>query len=94
MSQVDSAATANVVSPLHDNVARLIEQASGGLVSRELALDERSNLLEKGFSSLSFLQLIDSLETSYGVYIDLEGDTTFLGRVSGIVKFLKQNNVE
>jgi acyl carrier protein len=81
-------------SALSDKVAILIEQASGGVVTRQLALDESSNLLEKGFSSLSFLQLIDSLETTYGVYIDLEGDTTFLGRVSGIVRFLKEQNVQ
>jgi acyl carrier protein len=79
---------------LSENVARLIAEASGGVVPRESALDETSNLLEKGFSSLSFLQLIDAIETSYGVYIDLEGDTKFLGRVSGIVKFLREQNVE
>lgn len=83
----------DIDSVLSDNVAGLIAEASGGLVSRQLALDEGSNLIEKGFSSLSFLQLIDSLETTYGVYIDLEKDTTFLGRVSGIVKFLKEQNV-
>jgi acyl carrier protein len=81
-------------SDLSENVAHLIEQASGGLVSRQLALDEGSKLIEKGFSSLSFLQLIDTLETTYGIYIDLEADTTFLGRVSGIVKFLKEQNVQ
>jgi hypothetical protein len=76
-------------SALSERVADLIERASGGVVSRQLALDEGANLIEKGFSSLSFLQLVDLLETTYGVYIDLEGDTTFLGRVSGIVTFLK-----
>jgi acyl carrier protein len=81
-------------SALSEKVADLIEKASGGTVSRHFALDETSNLLEKGFSSLSFLQLIDSLETTYGVYIDLEGDTRFLGRVSGIVSFLKEQNVQ
>ncbi|TYL85817.1 hypothetical protein [Bradyrhizobium cytisi] len=86
MTQVDTS--------LSESIAKLIEQASSGLVTQQLALDERSNLLEKGFSSLSFLQLIDSIETTYGVYIDLEEDTTFLGRVSGIVRFLKEQNVE
>jgi acyl carrier protein len=81
-------------SPLSAAVADLIAEASGGVVSPELALDEESNLLEKGFSSLSFLQLIDTIETTYGVYIDLEEDTTFLGRVSGIVEFLKTQNVD
>jgi acyl carrier protein len=79
--------------PLRDRIAGLIEVSSDGRVSKEVALDERSNLLEKGFSSLSFLQLIDSIETQFGVYIDLEGDTKFLGRVSGIEEFLRTQNV-
>jgi acyl carrier protein len=81
------------MASLEQDVASLIADASGGVVSRELALDENANLLEKGFSSLSFLQLVDALETRYGVYIDLEQDTTFLGRVSGIVTFLSEQNV-
>jgi acyl carrier protein len=81
------------MASLEQDVARLVEDASDGVISRELALDESSNLLEKGFSSLSFLQLVDTLETEYGVYIDLEQDTTFLGRVSGIVTFLREQNV-
>jgi acyl carrier protein len=81
------------MASLELDVARLVEDASDGVISRELALDESSNLLEKGFSSLSFLQLVDTLETEYGVYIDLEQDTTFLGRVSGIVTFLREQNV-
>lgn len=75
---------------LDHEVADLIEEASAGTVSSDTALDESANLLEKGFSSLSFLKLIDLLELRYGVYIDLEEDTTFLGRVSGIVAFLQE----
>ncbi|MBB4910646.1 acyl carrier protein [Actinophytocola algeriensis] len=81
------------MSDVDTEIAELIAETSGGAVGKDLALDEQSNLLEKGFSSLSFLQLIDALETRYGVYIDLEEDTTFLGRVSGIVRFLKDQNV-
>lgn len=81
------------MASLEQDVAGLIEDASDGVISREAALDESANLLEKGFSSLSFLQLVDALETKYGVYIDLEQDTTFLGRVSGIVTFLSEQNV-
>jgi acyl carrier protein len=80
-------------SELATEVTDLIVVASSGVVSGEQVRDESANLLEKGFSSLSFLQLIDALETRYGVYIDLEGDTKFLGRVSGIVRFLRDQNV-
>lgn len=74
---------------LHDHVANLIATASGGTLSREQALNPNGNLLEKGFSSLSFLQLIDAIENDFGVYIDLEADTTFLGSVEGIVTYLE-----
>ena len=71
-----------------DEISERVAAASGGALSIDEAKDEQFNLLEKGFTSLSFLRLVDDLEVSYGVYIDLEGDTTFLGRVSSIVKFL------
>ncbi|GAB3888171.1 phosphopantetheine-binding protein [Kibdelosporangium lantanae] len=80
-------------SELSDEVTGLIVDASGGVVTGEQVRDESANLLEKGFSSLSFLQLIDALETRFGVYIDLEGETKFLGRVSSIVGFLREQNV-
>ncbi|AOS63969.1 hypothetical protein [Actinoalloteichus hymeniacidonis] len=79
---------------LSTEVTGLIVEVSGGIVSAEQARDETANLLEKGFSSLSFLQLVDALETRYGVYVDLEGDTRFLGRVSGIVGFLREQNID
>ncbi len=79
---------------LSTEVTDLIVEASSGVVTGEQVVDESANLLEKGFSSLSFLQLIDALETRYGVYIDLEADTRFLGRVSSIVKFLREQNVD
>jgi acyl carrier protein len=78
---------------LTTEVTSLIVDASGGVVTAGHAVDESTNLLEKGFSSLSFLQLIDALETHFGIYIDLEGDTRFLGRVSTIVRFLREQNV-
>lgn len=79
---------------LATEITELIVTASSGVVTGPQVQDESSNLLEKGFSSLSFLQLIDALETQYGVYIDLEGDTRFLGRVSGIVRFLRDQNID
>jgi acyl carrier protein len=78
---------------LKTEVTGLIVDASGGVVTAAQVVDESSNLLEKGFSSLSFLQLVDALETHFGIYIDLEEDTRFLGRVSTIVRFLREQNV-
>jgi acyl carrier protein len=69
-------------------ISALIANASDGTLTESEVRDETTTLLEKGFGSLSFLKLIDSIELSYGVYIDLEEDTAFLGRVSGIRSFL------
>ena len=69
---------------LHRQIADLLAESSGGTVTPEQALDTSTNLIEKGFTSLSFLQLIDAVENTFGLYIDLEGDTTFLGSVPGI----------
>jgi|tagenome__1003787_1003787.scaffolds.fasta_scaffold14186594_1 acyl carrier protein len=85
MAQTDEELTTEVTS--------LIVETSGGVVTDAQVVDESTNLLEKGFSSLSFLQLIDALETRYGIYIDLEGNTRFLGRVSTIVTFLREQNI-
>ncbi|TDV49757.1 phosphopantetheine-binding protein [Actinophytocola oryzae] len=79
---------------LKTEITSLIVETSGGVVTGAQVVDESANLLEKGFSSLSFLQLIDALETRYGIYIDLEGDTRFLGRVSSIVTFLREQHVD
>jgi acyl carrier protein len=69
---------------LKARIAHLVQEASEGAVSSEQALDETSNLTDKGFSSLSFLRLIDSIENELGVYVDLESDTTFMQTVDGI----------
>ncbi|MCP8999457.1 acyl carrier protein [Pseudarthrobacter sp. RMG13] len=73
---------------LKDRISEIIEEVSSGSVTKEQALDAKSDLTDKGFTSLSFLQLIDAVETELGVYIDLEGDTGFLQSVDGIAGYV------
>jgi acyl carrier protein len=75
---------------LADRIATLVESSSSGTVSREQALDPASTLTEKGLTSLSFLQLIDAIETELGIYVDLEGDTAFLQTVDGISSYVTE----
>lgn len=73
---------------LKDRISEIIEEVSAGSVTKEQALDAQTDLTDKGFTSLSFLQLIDAVETELGVYIDLEGDTKFLQSVDGIADYV------
>jgi acyl carrier protein len=70
-------------------VAGLIEESSEGTITQNQALDATSSLGDKGFSSLSFLRLIDSIENELGVYVDLEQDTSFMTTIDGIVGYIR-----
>jgi acyl carrier protein len=74
-------------------VAAMVEDASEGTLNRDAALEEGRTLAEKGLSSLAYLRLIDAVETEFGVYIDLEGDTTFMSTVPGIVGYMAAEGV-
>ncbi|MEU0807681.1 acyl carrier protein [Streptomyces sp. NPDC005970] len=74
-------------------VAELVQEASEGTLSPESALTDGNTLAEKGLSSLSYLRLIDSIETEFGIYIDLEGDTTFMQTIPGIVAYMAAEGV-
>ncbi len=67
-------------------VAELVAVASSGTLDATTALTSGSNLTEKGLTSLDYLHLIDMVETEYGIYVDLEGDTTFMETVDGIAR--------
>ncbi|MEH0424389.1 acyl carrier protein [Streptomyces sp. B21-083] len=78
---------------LLQRIAGLVAEASEGAVSQDAALAEGRTLTELGLTSLSYLRLIDALENEFGVYIDLEEDTAFLGSVDGLVQYLDGQGV-
>lgn len=75
-----------------DRISTLVEEISLGAIPRDRAGDPTGTLTEKGLSSLSYLQLIDAVETEFGVYVDLEGDTTFLQSVEGIAGYIAEQS--
>jgi acyl carrier protein len=75
-------------STLTQAIARLVAQASSGMISEAQAAHPNTNLSELGLSSLAYLRLIDSIELEYGVSIDLEGDIAFMTSVDGIAEYV------
>jgi acyl carrier protein len=75
-------------STLTQAIAQLVTRASSGAISEEQAARPDTNLTEQGLSSLSYLKLIDAIEIELGVYIDLEGDITFMTSVNGIAEYV------
>ncbi|MBT8163495.1 MULTISPECIES: acyl carrier protein [Arthrobacter] len=73
-----------------DRIADLVESVSSGEINKIEALDHSRSLSDKGLTSLAFLQLVDAIETDLGVYIDLEGDISFLQTVEGIASYVDQ----
>jgi acyl carrier protein len=73
---------------LRQHIAAIVEQSSEGSVSKAAALTPGATLTDTGLTSLSYLRLIDKIENDIGVYIDLEGDTSFLGSVDSIAEYI------
>ncbi|MFI2369929.1 acyl carrier protein [Streptomyces sp. NPDC018833] len=78
---------------LMERTAKLVATASEGVVSEAKALQSGVTLTEQGLTSLAYLRLIDSVETEFGVYIDLEEDTGFLQSVEGLVNYMVEQGV-
>ncbi|MER5892454.1 acyl carrier protein [Streptomyces sp. NPDC001876] len=61
----------NAPAPTRHRLAELVERATDGQVTAGEIVDSAEPLAALGVSSLSLLRLADSLETEYGVLIDL-----------------------
>ena len=73
-----------------DKVGRLVYMAAGGKVSREDLAKPGIDLRDVGLDSLGYLNLLEGLERTFGVAIDLdeEDDHTFLHTIDNIVHYL------
>ena len=89
MNDLDVAATTT-------RVERLIYIAAGGKISEADLKDGQTDLRRIGLDSLGYLNLLEGLERTFGVVIDLdqEPDHTFLHTVDNIVRFLKARQGE
>ncbi|UJW29805.1 acyl carrier protein [Saccharothrix sp. AJ9571] len=80
-------------SPLQTRIAELTAEASGGTLSASGALTGSESLTQQGLTSLSYLRLIDAIETEYGIYVDLEEATGRLGTVEKIAEYVREQGV-
>jgi acyl carrier protein len=73
---------------LERRLADLVSAVSGGEISAEDALAGEHSLTALGLTSLAWIRLIDAIEDSFGVDIDLAGDLTALDRVDALAAHL------
>ncbi|MFE3126585.1 phosphopantetheine-binding protein [Streptomyces hydrogenans] len=73
---VSSAAPSDHAEALRPQVAALVSRSTDGLIGVRELLDSTEPLTALGVSSLSLLRLVDAVEETYGVFVDL-GDRTF-----------------
>jgi acyl carrier protein len=65
-------------------LAEMISQVSDGEIRTEDALAGEHTLSALGFTSLARIRLIDSIEDTFGVEIDLGGDLAVFERVDAL----------
>ena len=84
------------VAAMSKRVRRLVSIAAGGRIDdRDLAADD-VDLRHIGLDSLGYLNLLEGLERTFGVAIDLdqEEDHSFLHTIGNIVRFLRTRQGE
>lgn len=69
---------------LEHRLADLVAAVSGGEISAEDALSGDHSLAALGLSSLAWIRLIDTIEETFGVDVDLGGDLSALDRVDAL----------
>lgn len=80
----------NVVA-MTKRVRRLVSIAAGGRIDEADLADDNVDLRNIGLDSLGYLNLLEGLERTFGVAIDLdeEEDHSFLHTIGNIVRFLE-----
>lgn len=71
-------------------VRLIVDSSDGGLSAGELATVQGS-LRAVGYSSLSFIRLIDGIENELGVYIDPDADIELFDTVDGILGLVAES---
>jgi acyl carrier protein len=78
------------LAAMKKRVQRLIYMAAGGKISEEELGQYGTDLRTIGLDSLGYLNLLEGLERTFGVAIDLdhEEDHSFLHTIDNIVRYL------
>jgi acyl carrier protein len=69
-------------------VARLVEDATDGLVSCDEALVSSCSLHDLGVTSLGYLRLLHGVEETFGVFLDVEGGDGDALDFDGLVSYV------
>ena len=70
------------------HLVRLVVEASDGNFTAQELAQANGSLQAMGYSSLSYIRLIDAVENELGVYIDPDQDIESLDSVDGILALL------
>ncbi|MGW1075398.1 phosphopantetheine-binding protein [Streptomyces sp. NPDC002537] len=82
--------SANQQDALRTRIVRIIvNSAEGGLTEQELASVDGS-LSALGYSSLSYIRMIDAVENELGVYLDPEVREENFATVDGILALVRE----
>jgi acyl carrier protein len=84
------------VSGVKKRVERLVYIAAGGKISEDELAVGNADLRRIGLDSLGYLNLLEGLERTFGIAIDLdqEQDHSFLHTIDNIVRFLMARQCE
>ncbi len=85
----------NDLDAMKKRVQRLVYIAAGGKIKEEeLGSSHGTDLRTIGLDSLGYLNLLEGLERTFGVAIDLdqEEDHTFLHTIDNIVRYIDQRS--
>lgn len=73
---------------LERRLADLVADVSGGEISAKEALAGDHSLSALGLTSLAWIRLIDAIEDTFGVDVDLGGDLSAFERVDALAAHL------
>lgn len=84
------------VAATRKRVQRLIYMAAGGKIPEAELVETGTDLRDLGLDSLGYLNLLEGLERTFGVAIDLDQheDHSFLHTVDNIVRFVSARRGE
>ncbi|MFF2554231.1 acyl carrier protein [Nocardia sp. NPDC058058] len=83
-----------IADDLTGTVSALVATATDGTIDADTARRSEHTFADAGMTSLSFLRLIDALEITYGLEIDLETDLDSMRTVALIVAYLAKQGVK
>ncbi|MFK3732190.1 acyl carrier protein [Streptomyces sp. NPDC088090] len=79
---------------LRPQVAALVSRSTDGLIGARELLDSTEPLAALGVSSLSLLRLVDAVEETYGVLVDLGDRTLYTESLHGLTERLVRLGAE